>query len=356
MSTDKYSVTLYEFADFFRSAQHLKAELNFLLWYGKKRLIYNMREWKNVDRKPTFTQNDPPYPYDVKNLYVNAVNNLWYETLWAFRPELSEIYYSELLQSIKKFEINENFRFNKGIVYGNLGVAQAAQMKLDEGFANILKALIEDAGYSTNRPEYNLFRRKLFTQFEERYVKKYLQKIITLLNIDDIPSTERFVEKFLELLNDDQRVFFDYTFARIMQNWNIWKDKENAFTANRLLAYTQDLCLFIEDFLKSKTPSSILSNKTYWTLKDLLTQAFPSIELEGCSANTINELDNKLTSDLDRQNQPEKCLRILLTLRNYSSHNIKSGTSANCIYARYTEILHELIRALCYIILFEYYE
>ena len=179
MFTDKYSVTLYEFADFLRSAQHLKAELNFLLWYGKKRLIYNMREWKNVDRKPTFTQNDPPYPYDVKNLYVNAVNNLWYETLWAFRPELSEIYYSELLQSIKKFEINENFRFNKGIVYGNLGVAQAAQMKLDEGFANILKALIEDAGYSSNRPEYDLFRRKLFTQFEERYVKKYLQEIIT---------------------------------------------------------------------------------------------------------------------------------------------------------------------------------
>lgn len=67
---------------------------------------------------------------------------------------------------------------------------------------------------------------------------------------------EQFVKDFLDSLNNDQRALFDCTFARIMQNWEIWNEKENGFTANRLLAYTQDFCLFNEDFLKSKTPTS----------------------------------------------------------------------------------------------------
>jgi len=160
---------------------------------------------------------------------------------------------------------------------------------------------------------------------------------------------EKFVEEFLESLNDNQRAFFDCTLARILQNWEIWKEKENGFTASRLLAYTQDLCLFSEDFLKSKIPSSILSTRPHWELKDLITQIFPTINLQGCSANTMTELDGKLTSDLSGQNQPEKCFRILLTLRNYSSHNVSGGTSTNCFYARYDEVLAELIRATCHI-------
>jgi len=349
MSTDKYSITLEELVHFMKSSQRLKDELNFLIWYGRKRLNYNMHQWKNVDKKPAFIQNSPPYPYQDKNTYVNAPNNLWHETMWPFYPQLNEIYYNMLLQLIKEFETREKFEFNKGIVYGNLGVAQAAQMKIDEGFANILKALIEDSGYSANKPEYDLFRRDLFTQFEKEYIKRPLQKIVERLTMESISSVEKFVEEFLESLNDNQRTFFDFMFARILQNWEIWKEKENSFTASRLLAYTQDFCLFSEDFLKSKTPSPILSTRPYWELKDLIMQMFPTINLQGCSANTMTELDGKLTSDLSGQNQPEKCFRILLTLRNYSSHNVSGGTSTNCFYARYDDILTELIRAICYI-------
>lgn len=352
MSTQKYTQTLNELADFLRSAQNLMAEFNFLLKYGLERLNFGMNQWKDVDKKPSFISATPPYVYSEKNLYINAANNLWYKTMWRFYPQLNEIFYATLLGRVEEFENNQSFRFNKGIVYGNLGVAQSAQMKIDDGFANILKALLEDAGYSTTAaPQRAVFKRRLFKQFERLFVKNHLAEVISQLNIALPFPVGTFVQNFLDSLNSDQRAFFDYTFARIIHNWEIWKDKENSFTANRLLAYIQDFCLFNEDFLKSKIPRTVLSTRQYWTLRQLIPQRFSQISLHGCGANTMSDLDRKLPLELHRANQQQRCLRILCLLRNYSSHNITGGTSRNCFYARYEEILTELVRALVLIIL-----
>jgi len=352
MSTDKYSLHLNELTHFLKSSEHLKAEFNILFRLGLDRLDFGMHHWKNVDKQPSFTYPpaNPPYSYNEKNLYVNASNNLWYKTMWSFLPELNEVYFKALLQRIKKFEDKKYF-FNKGIVYGNLGVSQSAQMKLDEGFANILNALIEDSGYSQKTPEFTLFQRKLFTQFEERYVRKKLEGYITQLNIVNTSPADQFIERFLNSLNNDQRAFLDYTFARTMQNREIWEAKQNSFTANRLLACTQDFCLFNEDILKSKVSPTTLSTRPFWTLRNLIPAKFSGISLRGCAANSMADLDQKLPSELSRRIQPNKCLRILFILRNYSSHNVNGGTSANHFYAKHEEIFLELVRAMCYIAL-----
>lgn len=352
MPKGEYSLNLVELTPFIKSSENLKAELNILLQLGLNRLDFGMHQWKNVDKKPSFTYPpaNPPYPYNDKNLYVNVSNNLWHKAMWSFLPELNEIYFNALLQHIKKFEDKKYF-FNKGIVYGNLGVSQSAQMKLDEGFANILKALIEDSGYSQTTPELALFRRRLFTQFEDRYVKKKLEGYIAQLNMAHTSPVDQFVEDSLDSLSNDQRAFFDYTFARAIQNWAIWKEKENSFTANRLLACTQDFCLFNEDLLKSKISSTTLSTRPFWTLKDLIPAKFSGISLRGCVANSMADLDRKLPSELSRRIQPNKCLRMLFILRNYSSHNVKGGTSVNHFYAKHKEIFLELVRTMCYITL-----
>jgi len=351
---EKYVETRDEIADFIRSSSRLLAELDFLLQLGVWRLDFGMLNWRSIDNKPSF---DPavtpaPYSYAEKNFYFNASNNLWQFSMWKSHPSISEIYYSTLLQRIKKFKSNnQGFDFNKGIVYANLGVSQSAQMKLDEGFANILNALIEDSPYSADTPEYNLKRRDLFIQFEIRYVKNYLQAIVTGLGIGGIPQPEQFLNSFLGSLNNDQRVFFDYTFARIIQNRDLWNDKENSFTANRLLAYTQDFCLFNEDFLKSKFSQTELQSRTHWELRNLIAGKFSGIDVSSCSAVEMSDLDTELPIELGRQNDKERCLRMLLMLRNYSSHNVKGGTGTNYFYSHYTEILGELVRAACYIAL-----
>jgi hypothetical protein len=358
----KYHPTLHESSIPLKSALDIMSNLDLILSYGLDRLSFGMQQWAEVDKFPSFDYKDPYIPYELKNFYSLATNSLFIckpgeKCPWTILPpSLCEIYFDTMLKTIKDYEHSyknekkSEYNFNKGMVYANLGVAQASQMKIDEGFANILKALIEDFGYSSsNKPEFDTFKRILFTQFENRYVKEHLMTIIPKLNILGVSQVEQFVNDFLDSLNDDQRAFFNFTFARIIQNWGVWKDKENSFTANRLLAYTQDFCLFNEDLLKSKISKRVLKTKSYWTLKDLIPKKFPKINIANCGANTMDELDNKLPAELKRQDPKEKCLRILLTLRNYSSHNIRSGTGSDCFYACYEEIFRELVRAMCYI-------
>jgi hypothetical protein len=346
MSNEKYAEGRDEIADFIKSSQNMLAKLDFLLQYGVWRLNFGMYHWKNIDKKPSFDPavKPPPYPYGEKNFYVNASNNLWRSQCGHTITRFNEIYYSILLEKIKDFKKNnDNFDFNKGIVYANLGVAQSAQMKLDEGFANILKAFIEDYPYSDTNPESSIWRNPLFAQFERQYVRIPLQAMISQLNITGIASVDTLIEGFLDSLSNDQRAFFEYTFIRIMHSLEIWNEKKNGFTANRLLAYTQDLCLFNEDFLKSK-----FSNPDpHWLLDDLIREAEFSANLSGCGATSMTDLDSKLLQELSNSNQPSKCLRILLTIRNYSSHNIGGGTNTNCFYASYNEIFKELLRAMC---------
>jgi predicted ATP-dependent endonuclease of OLD family len=183
------------------------------------------------------------------------------------------------------------------------------------------------------------------------YVKNRFQTIIAGLGIADVSQPEKLVDSFLESLNDDQRVLFDCTFARSVQNHDTWKDKENSFTANRLLADTQDFCLFNEDFLKSKLSQTELQSRAHWELANLIVTEFSGTSIRSCSAVGMSDLDTKLSSELSRRNDKERCLRILLMLRNYSSHNVKGGRSSNYFCSHCDEILAELVRATCYIAL-----
>jgi hypothetical protein len=218
---------------------------------------------------------------------------------------------------------------------------QASQRKIDEGFANIRKALDEDRGYSTPQAQkYALFRRELFTQFENDYVKKELLNIVVKLGIQSENEAPRYVDKFLESLKIDQRAFFDYDFARIMQNVDIWHDKENRFTSNRLLAYSQDLCLFAEDLLRKKR----VKGKQ---LGELIKNGFGIDDQRNCGADSLKELGKNLRHHFTKEKDFKiRCLKILLTLRNFSSHNISGGTKDDYFYKKLEIILMEIFRAI----------
>lgn len=349
MSIEKYSSKSTEIKDFEKATREILSGLNFIIEYGKKRLGFGMSEWLNVDKRPSFVIDKPPYSYKEKNLYIDASNNLcFHSSMWEKLPvAVSEIYFEELLNDVRTFEESNRhnssrYNFNKGIVYGNLGVTQAAQRKLDEGFANILKALDEDRGYSTaSQPDYDIFKRDLFSQFEKRYVTHALESYAGKMKDITIGTTKKFVEEFMNSLSPDQRAFFDCTFARILQNWEIWNEKNNRFTSGRLLAYIQDLCLFGEDLLKTKGFSG--------TLNPMISAAFRGITLSNCGADSLNQLNGNLQIHFGESNSKHKCLKILLTVRNFTSHNIAGGTSSDFSYSNYEEILVYVLQAIFYI-------
>jgi len=337
----KYLPALHEFSTSYKAALDIRSNLAFLIHYGRERLDFGMRQWSEVDGFPLFDYNDPYIPYEAKNLYFTAANAIYIRQPnemcpWNILPEsLNEIYFKNMLEGIKEYE-KGGYRFNKGMAYANLGVAQAAQMKLDEGFANILKALIEDRGYSPDTaPEHGLRKNPLFLQFEERFVIDQLSLYVVKLGLREENKASNFIEEFLASLKDDQCLFFECTIVRIIQNWEIWQEKANNFTSNRLLTYIQDLCLFTEDLLKSKGFKG--------TLRPMIKEAFGVVCEKGCRADSLND---NISKHMDEKDIDAKCLRVLLTIRNFSSHNIAGGTSRDYFYKYYDEILMEILRAI----------
>ena len=307
---------------------------------GNRILDQNMRYCKDKLKLPSFDPDNPYEDYDLKNLYFSAVNNLCQFSLWrvGLYP-FAERYYKAMLETIKRFEKNHEYNHNKGIVYANLGISQAAQMKIDEGFANILKALDEDRGYLGKRPESEIFDNILFRQIERLIVVNSLDSQLDILREEGETCPKAY--DFLKSLKDpDQRIFFEYTYAKIMKNYDVWQEKPNRFSANRMISYLQDMCLFAEDFLKRKNYSGMLH--------DLICDAF-GVDLKGCSANSYDELNKKIERFCKITNKRNKALGILLTLRNFTSHNISAGEPEDFILNHFDIVFREVLRALIYI-------
>lgn len=156
----KYSLILHESSIPLGFALAIEKNLKLLIDYGLERLDFGMTQWAEVDKFPSFNYDVPHDPYVTKDFYFSATNAIFVRDPkkqicpWNVLPSsLSEIYFEKMLKLIKEYEnrfkslYNSEYHFNKGMVYANLGVMQAAQRKIDEGFANIRKALDEDKGY-----------------------------------------------------------------------------------------------------------------------------------------------------------------------------------------------------------------
>jgi len=108
-----------------------------------------------------------------------------------------------------------------------------------------------------------------------------------------------------------------------------------------MIAYLQDMCLFAEDFLKRKGYQGML--------RGLLSSAFPEIDLADCGADNYQELNDKLEKMYSEPNNKDRAFRMLLTIRNVSSHNISAGNHEDFILKNFTEVFNEIMRALIHI-------
>ena len=316
------------------------ANYQYIILLGKRILLQNMKYCKDTLKLLSFDPVNPYEDYNCKNLYFSAANKLCQFSLWQQRLyALAESYYRTMLDEIKKFETTNNFNHNKGMVYANLGIAQAIQLRIDEGFANILKALDKDRGYfqKGRKPDEEFFNSILFQQLENVIVLDPLVKQINELKKDGetCPTGEEFLKS---LADPHQRIFFEYTYAKIVENHNVFDEKPNNFSANRLIAYLQDMCLFSEDFLKKKEYTGELHN--------LLTTAFSNLDLRGCSTHSSKELNDQVEKVYGETNKRDRALRILYTLRNFSSHNISACESGDFIPSNFSEVFNEILRAV----------
>lgn len=317
---------------FVKAAHDVQNNLDFLVRNGVGLLIEDMK------KAPRFDPHNP-LEYYKKNEYFNNANNICQVSLWKLRLyNLCEVYYTVLLREIRKYETDNDTNFNKGMVYANLGVSQATQGKIDEGFSNILKAHMEDEPYHRTDPSKSIFNLKLYSQFENGVegregTKDYILKHSQLYQTEESETIDKaFLTRLIASLDTDSHLLFVSAVEKIRRNTEVLVDKDNRFTRLQIFLCLQNLCLSIENALKTK-------NNLTGTLKPILDTLFSGASNRqrtwkpdfddsynlAHSIHSVSQLESNLKSILLIDNSKARRLLICCAVRNFSSHNLDVG-------------------------------
>jgi len=287
---------------------------------------------KGINQARQFDPENPFQNYNEKNEYFNDANEICQFSLWKLGfYDLCERYYAIMLREIRKYEQENDTNFNKGMVYANLGVSQVAQGKIDEGFANILKAHMEDEPYHRTDPK-SVFTNPLYLQFENN-IKAFIRRHSDLYQQEETREIdEEFIEGLISYLDTDSRILFISLVEKIQRNLEILKDKDNRFTRLKILLCLRDLCLSVENALKIrnsltgnlKTLLDTLFSTTSGRQRDPWKPIFDT-EYMFTSSNNVNEFEKKLRAIFTIGDNKARRLLICSAVRNFSSHNLDVG-------------------------------
>jgi len=313
-----------------KAANDILTDFAFILRTGVALLQEDMRKAKEFD---------PDNPDCIeKDVYFDRANYVCMSSLWQLRlHNLCEGYYAQLLGEIKKHENSNHTLFNKGMVYANLGVSQIAQGKIDEGFANILKAQMEDEPCHKTNPSQSIFKNPLYTQFEDgkegqEGIKDYILKHSRLYQTEESKTVDKiFLGNLISSLDTDSHILFISSVEKIRRNLIILADKDNQFTRLQIFLCLQGLCLAIENSLKMK-------NKSTGTLRELLDVLFSrasgrdrlwkpifDTKYEFTSSDNASQLQKNLEEIFKVSDNKARRLLICCAIRNFSAHNLDVG-------------------------------
>ena len=346
---------------FLKTANEILNDFDFIVRNGIQALREGMAKARRFD--PT-----NPFPnYDEKNEYFNHANEICQFSLWGIGlNDLCERYYAILLREIKQYEITNTTNLNKGMAYANLGVSQVAQGKIDEGFANILKAHIEDEPYHRTNPARSIFNLKLYSQFEDDKIggregtKDYILKRAQLYQTEEtVTFNLTNLSSFISNLSTDSHIMLVSVIEKIRRNLEALSDMDNRFSRVQTLACLQDLCLVIESELKTK------NTITNGELKNILDDLFSTRRLAVrppwkaifdanyptlCKAHTILELKNNLEQILTTiTDNKAKRMSILCLMRNFCAHNLDVGNDYVFGKIKDNTVLDNLISAMLFL-------
>jgi hypothetical protein len=340
---------------FIKTANEIANNFDFIVRNGVARLIEDMK------KAPKFDPDNKP-EYDEKNEYFNEANNICQFSLWQLGLyDLCEKYYAILLANIREYETKNTTNFNKGMVYANLGVSQVAQGKIDEGFANILKANIEDEPYHKRDPSRSVFRLELYSQFENgkagrEGIKDYILKHSQLYQTEETVTIDiAFLSELVSSLDTDSHILFISVIEKIRRHFIVLDDKDNRFTRLQIFLCLQDLCLSIENALKKR-------NNNTGMMKELLDGLFstasgrprvwkPVFDANYGFATSLNEtqFENNLKEIFKLTDSEARRLLICCAVRNFSSHNLDVGNDWVFQKVNITSIFDNILSSLLFL-------
>lgn len=314
-------------------------KIRYLLEANKSILIEDMEKSESFN---------PEAEYGEKNIYFNRANQVGLRLIIEGFPNIAEIYYNNLLNIILEFESSNPKSFNKGIVYANLGIAQMAINKFNEGLPNLIKANQEDKAFKDVSHKFGLFDSRLYKQFENKTFEMIHQDLNFFAGQKGITITEDDILNFLSSLDVESRLFITTIIRELKQNLTILNNNENRFTRILLFSNLKDLCLFIENYFKNIIENNLTlpNNKDLYNFINVIFNSKPWwSELQQQwnltrSAN-INDFEKNLQNISNKENMDIRRLLYLGCVRNFSAHyfNVESYFLFSNFEAIYKNIL-----------------
>jgi hypothetical protein len=247
------------------------------------------------------------------------------------------------------------------MIYANLGVSQVAQGKIDEGFANILKAQIEDEPYHKTDSSKSVFNLELYSQFEDgkagqEGIKDYILKHSQLYQTEESKTIDKaFLSGLVSSLDTDSHILFISVVEKIRRHFIIFDDKDNRFTRLQIFLCLQDLCLSIENALKTK-------NKKKGMMKELLDGLFsttsgrprgwkPTFDANYgfTTSHDETEFENNLKEIFNLPDSKARRLLVCCTVRNFSSQNLDVGNNWVFQKANITSIFDNILSSMLFL-------
>lgn len=310
---------------------------------------------EDMEFYPSF---DPNKRYEEKNYYVNRANNLGQTLFYSqLHPCFADLFYRSLLDIIINYEKKTGKKFNKGIPYANLGIAQISQGKFDQGIANLLTAEWEDREVAN--PKEFILDSPLWKQFEDRvfdYLKSYNEKHTFDFIIDN-----SFLEDFFRAIDREDRIFLQGTILALKDNLDQFSVCANSYTFGRLYAFLKDLCLLIESLLRKKQLNEGMKPSEAKKLYNLLFRVLKNQEVNWPQPNPpptatdlkefVDQLDTILSSTVNEEIRRINCVYLV---RNFTGHHfrvdeaVKSFNSKSFFTDMYLPTLENIIVALLY--------
>jgi len=310
----------------------------YLLILGKNSLVEDIDKYKAI--------NPDTCEYKEKNYYFNRANNIGLLFLSQEVPQqhqMAERYFITLESMIDEYE-KKGCRFNKGMIYGNIGVTKLVQGEYDRGLAYLLRGYNEDRRfYATDKKhELAFIDGPLYQQFEAP-ITRYLT---SLLSSSGISANPDFIKDFLFNFRLEDRLLFIALARGVKVNMELLnKGFEDKHTKGRIFTSLSSLCYMIEHAARLRNSSA----SNFFNILENILQSKERAQFQALAGGMIDlsNFDSRLQAILAEVNINIKRFACVTLFRNFSHHNF--DVTSQCFFQNVDSIQKLIFETFFYL-------
>lgn len=273
--------------------------------------------------------------YSAKNDYFSRANNLGMAALWGqpikilldsghvleFSGWDAVKQYDEAMRLlVERYEQETGKRFNKGMLYANLGVAMIVSGQRESGIFHMMAADYEDRDFIKPGLARSIVDSDLWTQFERLDFQDWIPDALADVAEFPVHPTEQQCSDLLgRIKSPEERLFLTSAIMQVRQHL-VKAQEGNSFSISEVFSGLRDLCTFVEHRVRrTLSIEGMMKGLLEAFLKKY--RSGTSFSLKGSNSTDCATAVINISTAL-RSSPEDRSLNVLYVLRNFTSHQL----------------------------------